>query len=247
MDRRAEHLARNILGIGPDKFPLGRKGLLSFKTFLGDPYGYDIPETYDELLGMIRGAIQEDILLEHQEYLDTIPRDAMDGLSYWQSLTGEQTYHYMREYMEDPIGWRDVIRTAYDFLLTGGRDLPSEEELEGYVQNVNAIIAGAPPIPRDIIVFRSVVRGNEFASIRRNRDYTNKSFTSTTTWYFTAVQHAHRSGKIIKIIIPEGSKALYMGGHEKEILLPANTHFELIEFVKNDDGKREWTYKAHTP
>lgn len=219
MTTEVENLA-SLLDIYPESFPLEDQDIDTYMVLIAEPYGLgdQVPETYEDLLSTIDKVLHMNIKKEHMAYLRSIPRNLRTSIGAWQSFSDYHMHHNIRLYMEDPIDWKQKLQRLH-------MKVEDESKILGYIENINSIINGAPPLSEGITVFRKVTRNPELSYVTRKMDFINRSFTSTTTWYQVARSYESLIGKVIKIYLPEGTRCLYFGIKEQEILLPANSYF----------------------
>ncbi len=217
MSRSAIDRVRS-LGIDPTSFPLEDEQLEQYMVFIGQPYKQEIPSTYEELVKIVDDTIHSTTMESHRAYIRSLPQELRLVMNAWQSFQAVHIHHNIRLYMEDPSTWKEKVQSL-------GLQIEDESRIRKYIEVMEFIINGAPPLTEDIIVFRKVTRNPELSYVNKKMDYINKSFTSTTIWFAKALEYAGHRGKVIKIILPAGTKCLYLGGIEQEILLPPGAHF----------------------
>lgn len=217
MSNAAVSIAR-ALNIDPESFPLEEEDLDNYMALVVRPYGVEVPRSYEDLLKIIDSIIHLNIRDEHYTYFRVLPPALRRNIGIWQSFSASHVHHNIRLYMEDPISWKQKVQAL-------SLKVEDEAKLLHYIEAINTIINGAPPLSEPITVYRRVTRNPELSYVSSGGDYINRSFTSTTTWYQVAQSYEGKRGRVIKIHLPTGTKGFYLGGVEHEILLPANSYF----------------------
>lgn len=224
MSRRIINLAYSI-NLAPDSFPLDEHDVEEYLMMIGRPYGTNIPPTYEVLLNIINDVIHEGILIQHQAYIRSLPLDVQQSLQIWTGVYARKpdAYHNIRLYMENPSTWKKNI-------LDMGYVLENESDIIKWIKDITFAVMGSPILSGNITAFRRVSRSPEDSYVNRKYpiDYRNRSFTSTTTWFPVSGFIHGKEGTIIKIILPPGTRGLYIGGPEYEILLPPNTQMKFL-------------------
>lgn len=117
-------------------------------------------------------------------------------------------------------------------------------EFDMIVKVLDTAIANAPPLKTDITVYR----GLNLPTVKNSRGRSDpllvgysglyKGYISTSFDINTALTFTRQSCCLLKVVIPKGSKVLFVSGisnfsTEEEILLPRNTVFELKKLEKS--------------
>lgn len=132
--------------------------------------------------------------------------------------------------------FRDVLATIMKPIEGKGMDISDltqfEKLLEKIVKIINSIIANAPPLDKDIYVYRGV---GSIDYIKPGEIVNSKGFLSTSSNIAVALNFANRSaeklkkkeGTLFNILLPKGTRCLFMPmattfSNESEILLSDN-------------------------
>ena len=105
---------------------------------------------------------------------------------------------------------------------------------------INDIISRLSPLSNDIVVFR-YVRKYAYLPTDIGKIFTSQGYLSTTmdAAMTTGIICDHmknaesiKDGAIMQINVPTGARAIYLSGHEKELLFPHNAQLKLINYTK---------------
>jgi len=84
-------------------------------------------------------------------------------------------------------------------------------------------------------VYRGLSGSDILNSLENGKSFVSKAYTSTSINPYTANSFNREDGFMMKINLKKGQPIAYIGGGEKEMLLPANTRFRVIN---KDDKNR---------
>lgn len=98
-------------------------------------------------------------------------------------------------------------------------------------KNLDKAIDKAPPLTEPLLVHRGL-DASQFGEVKAGDVVTDKGFTSVSLTKGSGTGGRDQATAIIRL--PEGTKAA--AGYTKELILPRNTRFKIISYVRN--GKR---------
>lgn len=159
----------------------------------------------------------------------------LDGLD-------EADLHVVHNYTA--VGYHDV-----NDVLRGKAIRGSVDEINKEIEQITRVIDNAPAIKKDMYAWR----GSKSASVlKRFEDMDlgdmieDKAFMSTALHKSEALEFVRKAetSSIMRIRIPEGTKALYPRvGYETELLLQKNTRLKLVSKSIDKDGIQSFNFE----
>lgn len=106
---------------------------------------------------------------------------------------------------------------------------------------LNDLIGTAIPLPHDIVVYRFVQSVLNLAGVYEIHGYCSTTFRATF-----AIKSIAKGGTLFRILIPAGSKCLFIPGDEFELIFPHQTRLNILKssvetFVYVDCGSSKHT------
>lgn len=147
---------------------------------------------------------------------------------------------------KDPVGdyagynhrqMNEYLRTKKDDSEDNGKSL------EANIDKLRYIIAAAPFLGRNVIVYRHVTNEEISqiieADIKGSEPYQDKGFTSTSLLRQSAEQHKTAGNNILKLYTPAYAKAIYLPlfskrPEETELLFYPGSYLKLLKHPYND-------------
>jgi hypothetical protein len=108
-----------------------------------------------------------------------------------------------------------------------------DKKLMNVISNIDNVFK-KNKLSDDTTVFRGLSGADLLNDIQPGKTFTSKAYSSTSINPNTAHSFKRNDGFAMKINLKKGQPIAYIGGGEKEMLLPANTKFRIISHdVKN--------------
>lgn len=125
---------------------------------------------------------------------------------------------------------RTAAKRAELMAETAGR-----ETIAWYVENVDAAIASSPGISEELTLYRGVrTRGAAaFKNAQVGDEITDRAFSSWSGRRESAVYFSEQGDTVLRMRLPAGTKGLYIGATEQEILLRRNMKYRIVDVERD--------------
>lgn len=163
---------------------------------------------------------------------------------------------YLREsdvkfssYIYDGTDVEGLTKAILDFNMRKNRLDLARLQIDDYVSILDYVIDSSPRMQNDLVVYRGVYDAYKDGTkidpslLKPGDILSDSAFLSTTMLSSTSITNDNRN-IIMKINIPEGSKALYLeslagvGNYgQQELLLPRNSELRLLKDCYTENGK----------
>ena len=167
-------------------------------------------------------------MLPRQMELEAYYRGISEPNSYEKILREWPSFEWQKQmlYWFTTLSWDEkMIVNSYGSY----GHMQMNERLRLYPESkaiLNDVIARAPPLPHDIVVYRYMTGNYPLIS---NGVYKHTGYLSTSFYAsFVVFKDCEKNMRYLRIVVPKGFRCIYIPSLEFELLFPHNTEIEVL-------------------